>query len=105
MPAGQGDGWVLDRVRETLNEHSLVSDSISPPETHALEGFSEQTVRFSMNSKFPDLIAWLNDLELGKGVVHVTTLSIDKQAGDAAIGVNRISCAVESALPGARPGS
>lgn len=91
------DGWLQDRLVESLKAENITPDSIAPPETMEINGLYSQTIEVAMTLRFSELVGWLNRIEQHKPLIHVSNLAIDKTAEN--IGFVQVRCTVGTTIP------
>jgi hypothetical protein len=100
LTAKEMEGWLLNRVRRTLGDENLVTNSIAPPQETETAGITYQRLKIALDIKFPQLISWIQKIESRSPYVRLTVLDMVKKD----IGIATVQCEVTTAVATHREG-
>ena len=90
-------GWILNEVRKTLREESIVPLSISPPNDTVKGAYRFITIEVRCQGNYPQIASWISRLERNPALLFVRNLGLRKDANP--IGSNTIDVAITTVVP------
>lgn len=97
-PAAQErNSWLVNRLVDSMKAEGVTSDSIPMPKDREQSGFIIQQVDVAVPVRFPQLVSWLDRLELSKPLLQVDSIELQKTEDNP--GANMVVCGVSAVLP------
>lgn len=90
-------GWILNEVRKTLREESIVPLSISPPNDTVKGEYRFITIEVRCQGNYPQIASWISRLERNPALLFVRDLTLRKDADP--IGSNTVDVAITTVVP------
>ncbi|TBR22316.1 hypothetical protein EPO15_08315 [bacterium] len=90
-------GWILNEVRKTLREESIVPLSISPPNDLVKGEYRFITIEVRCQGNYPQIASWISRLERNPALLFVRDLTLRKDADP--IGSNTVDVAITTVVP------
>jgi hypothetical protein len=90
-------GWILNEVRKTLREESIVPLSISPPNDTVKGEYRFITIEVRCQGNYPQIASWISRLERNPALLFVRDLGLRKDADP--IGSNTVDVAITTVVP------
>lgn len=91
------DNWLLNTALEAMRAEGILSTALRPVTQTAQGDFVFLSLSITCRASYKQLARWVDRLERSKVFLHVTSLTLSKDAAD--IGMNQVSLTVGAVFP------
>jgi hypothetical protein len=94
--------WLFELYIQSLKDEDITSD-LRPPGEDETGGLIYQRLEMTSKMKYTKMISWLTRVQASKPLLRVTKVTIAKDTTE--LGMNSVTCAMETVIPKRRFGS